>query len=194
MILILFDLLCSIILVLSSVITTVFSRLQNYIRQQTFNISSSISLPRLQEAHSALLLQQDELSQQNTELELLINSITQSLSSTLAPTQNTTTTPTPSSLIPSLISTDTNTPQRSLWHRIRCSSIGRPYPLPFTPPRTPEELRRNNIVEWINDLIDWTHWQTTQWLDSPYFLTTPLDHYPSIPTNGSTLATRIFQQ
>lgn len=28
----------------------------------------------------------------------------------------------------------------------------RPYPLPYTPPRTPEEVRKNNIVNWINEI------------------------------------------
>jgi hypothetical protein len=34
----------------------------------------------------------------------------------------------------------------------RQSSIFIPYPLPYTPPRTPEEERRNNITIWINEL------------------------------------------
>jgi hypothetical protein len=152
MILIIFDLLCSIILSLSSIITTVFSRLQHYTRQQPFDISPSTPLPRLQEAHSALLLQQADLSRRITELELLITSLTQSASPASAPTQNITTTLTSPSLIPSIPSIENVTPQRHLRRRTRHSSVGRPYPLPFTPPRTPEEVRRNNIIEWINDL------------------------------------------
>jgi hypothetical protein len=109
-------------------------------------------LPRLQEAHSALLFQRADLSRQISEIELLINSITQSSSPAPVPAQDTITIPTSSSLIPSPPSTENDTPQRRIRRRIRRSGIGRPYPLPFTPPRTPEEIRRNNIVEWINDL------------------------------------------
>jgi hypothetical protein len=152
MILILVDLLCSIILSLSSIITTVFSRLQKYIKQQTFDVSPNISLTRLQEAHSALLLQRADLSRQISEIELLINSIIQSPSPAPEPAQETNTIPTSLSLIPATPTTENNTPQRHIRRRSRRSGIGRPYPLPFTPPRTPEEVRRNNIVECINDL------------------------------------------
>ena len=51
-----------------------------------------------------------------------------------------------------LAPTTNASPRRPSTITSRQRSIGRPYPIPFSPPRTPEEVRRNNIIEWLNDI------------------------------------------
>lgn len=147
-----FDPLCDFINILITAITTILSELQNYTRQRSLLRSRDNQLTRLQAEHSALLLQRDNLSKQIATLETLMLTAGQTLSATNRP-QQTESDPSSSSLhtlhVPPPQPIPPRTPTR---RRTQRSSIGIPYPLPYTPPRTPEEQRRNNIIEWINEL------------------------------------------
>lgn len=147
-----FDLLCDFVNLLITAITTILSELQHYTRQRSPIASRHNQLARLQAEHSALLLQRDNLSRQIATLEALMLTVDQTLTEANLPQRPVPDQPTSSSHIlqvPRTRPTPPRTPTRRRTHR---SSIGIPYPLPCTPPRTPEEQRRNNIIEWINEL------------------------------------------
>jgi hypothetical protein len=147
-----FDLLCNLINLIITTITTILSELQNYTRNRPLTGSRHTQLTRLQAEHSALLLQWDNLSQQIADLEALMHTAGHTFVPT-TPLQQTASDPSslsfPTLQNPQTRTTPPRTPTRHCTHR---SSIGRPYPLPYSPPRTPDEARRNRIVEWVNEL------------------------------------------
>ncbi len=120
----LLDFLCDLILSLLNTITSTFLTVLRLSHQFQSNEPSHQRLTRLQATRSALVIQQEILSRQIASIDELINRFNQH-----------------------------NTPPcpRSRFHT-RQPSIGIPYPIPYTPPRTPEEERKNNIIAWVNKL------------------------------------------
>ncbi len=137
---ILLDLLCNFILViLNACITLLFAIFCSLQSLQSTDSSNRQHL-RLQASRSLLVLQQEEISRWLEEIDTSIRNSEQQSDIR------------PQSIISPSTSPQT-TPIRSRQRTFRqLSSIGRPYPLPFNPPRTPEEVRRNNIVAWLNDI------------------------------------------
>lgn len=109
-------------------------------------------LVRLQAARSALLIQSADIAKRLDDIDVAIQQLNQEQlhSSTETLTTSHTIERNTNQLNQSQIQ---STPPRVRSRRQnRPSSIGRPYPLPYNPPRTPEEVRRNNIIAWVNDL------------------------------------------
>jgi hypothetical protein len=142
-----FDLLCNLINLIITIITTILSELQNYTRNRPLTRSRHSQLTHLKAEHSALLLQWDNLSQQIADLEALMHTAGHTFVPTTQPQQKASV---PSSLsFPILQNPQTRTTPPRTHNRCRThrSSIGQSYPLPYSPPRTPDEARRNHIVE-----------------------------------------------
>jgi hypothetical protein len=125
-----------------------FCRLFHHLQTRASSVST---LTKLQATRSVLLQQQADLSRRVADIDAAIasiqrssNPIQQELTQQSSAVANLYTTPS---------SVQHSTPPRHRRRTVqRPSSIGKPYPLPYNPPRTPEEERRNNIVAWINDL------------------------------------------
>ncbi len=100
-----------------------------------------------------MLVQRDYISRQIGQLDELLQSMTSTPNSVVtAETETLPATPSPSITLQRNAS-QRSTPLRSGVHnRNRSIRIGQPYPIPYTPPRTPEEERRNNMIAWLNDL------------------------------------------
>lgn len=147
MILILIEFLRDFALLLINTITKLLSSIQS-LHQASSSNKPFNQTAHLQETRTALILQQEEISRRIAEIEDQIQSLTKSTTQDQA--KNCPTTITDSPL------TQTNQPIESITtpirRRRRPTSIGKPYPLPFIPPRTPEEERRNNVISWINDI------------------------------------------
>jgi hypothetical protein len=113
--------------------------------------SLSIRLQRLQNERSELIIQRENLSIKITDIESSIKDIQLSI----ADTRNIARTPSRDTLHqrgPDTASSSSLHPVSRLRPRARRSTVGIPYPTPYTPPRTPEEERRNRVVEWLNEL------------------------------------------
>jgi hypothetical protein len=153
MILILLDFLRDLALLIINTITKIISSASS-VHQQSGNGLEPENINHLQETRSALLRQQDEVSCQLEVIETTIQRLTYSASQDKQDL-NQLTTSTPSSVILETVqSTQSNiTPLRQRRRRtLRQTNIGEPYPLPFSSPRTPEEVRHNNIVIWLNEI------------------------------------------
>jgi hypothetical protein len=136
---------------------------QSYMRSLHSMDSLATQLQKLQAKRSTLLAQCDSLQQQIAHLDAsitCINRLSTSISLTSPESQEQVTNFSAMSTqrISSIPPNSTNfppqhTPQRRNYRPNTCRSfIGEPYPLPFTPPRTPEEKCRNNIIIWVNEL------------------------------------------
>jgi hypothetical protein len=106
----------------------------------------------LQAACATLLRHKDELSRRIEEIDIAIHNLQES------PTTSISRLPTEASkAVLSPESTRLQTLQRTPI-RIRTTNNNRqsrandPYPLPYCPPRTPDEERKNRIVAWVNEL------------------------------------------
>jgi hypothetical protein len=128
-------------------------RLRYLCRRSYSTALSSYQCHRLQAERQALLVQRDYISRQIAKLDELLQSTT-SQTNSVATTEPENLPATPSPSIPSQHNaSQRSTPPRSGPHnRRRPVRIGQPYPIPYTPPRTPEEERRNNVIAWLNDL------------------------------------------
>ena len=120
--------------------------------QQLPSVETSVQrLLRLQAARSALLLQQEDILRKLREIDAELNQLSQPNSTSqlndAAPSD--TVQPEQPQVTPSRV--------RPRYTR-RPSSIGRPHRRPFDPPWTPEEVRQNNIIEWINELRNTNHY------------------------------------
>jgi hypothetical protein len=106
----------------------------------------------LQAARETLLHHKDELSRRIEEIDSAIKHIQEfpvtSFSST---TQDSSPSVPLSTTIPSPILQQTP-PRTRISHNNRHLSAVKPYPLPYCPPRTPDEERKNRIVTWVNEL------------------------------------------
>ena len=130
----LINLLYDIVLFLLSTIITILSALQRSLQHSRVTVPLPQQLIHLQADRSALVRQQEELSHQIAVLDALIHSLQRSSPSI--------------QILPQQISPPRSRGQTTTRH----SRIGTPYPLPFNPPPTPEEERRNRIIAWVNDL------------------------------------------
>jgi hypothetical protein len=151
MIIIILALLTDIITLLIIFFTKVSSFIQHLIALAPTIGSAPHQLLCLRAQRSALVIQRDILVRQLTDIEDSIALLEQaSTPSSTAPISM----QPPSSLVPTTDLIPTS-PQRSYRSpsRVRCQPTGRLHPLPYTPPRTPEEVRRNEVTLWINDLI-----------------------------------------
>ena len=142
---------CAFILFVINILTIffqLFCRLLQYLRTRA---SSVPTLTKLQATRSVLLQQQANLSRHIADIDAAIVSLQQpSIPIQQVLTQQSSVVANPH-MTPH--SVQHSTPPRHRRRTIqRPSSIGKPYPLPYTPPPTPEEERRNNIIAWINDL------------------------------------------
>jgi hypothetical protein len=153
MILILLDFLRDLASLIINTITKIVSSISS-VNQQSGNGLELENITHLQETRSALLRQQDEVSHQLEVIESTIQHLTYSASQDKQDI-NQFTMSTPSSVILETVQSSqcTTTPLRQRRRRtLRQTNIGEPYPLPFSSPRTPEEVRRNNIVVWLNEI------------------------------------------
>jgi hypothetical protein len=139
---VLLDLLCNVILIiLNTCITLFFAIYRSLQRLQSTDLSNH-QLLRLQASRSLLVIQQEEISRWLEEIDTSIQHSEHQSDNTIhqQPAISPSTSP-------------QTTPLRSrqrMFHQN--TSSGHPYPLPFNPPRTPEEVRSNNIVAWLNNL------------------------------------------
>ncbi len=148
----LLDILCDVIFHLFNTITNLLSTVRS--SDQRLNQGETVQqqLVRLQAARSALIIQSTDIAKRLDDIDVAIQKLNQEQLHTQAETLKTSHT----------IERQTNPPHQSQLQstppRVRSrkqnrqSSIGPLYPLPYTPPRTPEEVRRNNIIAWVNDL------------------------------------------
>ncbi len=114
---------------------------------------SSYQCHRLQAERQALLAQRDYISRQIAQLDELLRSTTGTPNSVItAETETLPVTPSPSIPLQRNASQRSTPPRSGVHNRNRSLRIGQPYPIPYTPPRTPEEERRNNVIAWLNDL------------------------------------------
>jgi hypothetical protein len=143
---------CAFILFFINTLTLLFELFCCLAHHLKTRASAVPSLTKLQATRSELLQQQVALSQRLADIDTVIASFQQS---SIQPQQDLT------QQNPAVASPHTTTthlarhstpPRQRRRTSTKPSSIGKPYPLPYTPPRTPEEERRNNIIAWINDL------------------------------------------
>lgn len=135
------DLICLLILSFINITITILSAIHRSFQDLQTSEPSHQRLIRLQGVRLALVRQQETITRWLDEINQYIQrDLIQSPSLTNQPENLTSSTPR---------HTRVQTRQR---RSAQSSTIGNPYPLPYTPPRTPEEVRRNNIIEWINDL------------------------------------------
>jgi hypothetical protein len=152
MLMITFDYLCNIVIIILTSIANALIIIKNFLRRFQLPETPDQQLVRYQTRRSELLAQRDEISRQITDLDIAIQDIHRSVSSEQrALPQRTFTSLSPIRTSGHGISHNT-TPRSERRPRIRHPSIGIPYPLPFNPPRTPEEERRNSIIVWVNEL------------------------------------------
>jgi hypothetical protein len=153
MLLIIFDLLCDIITFLLNCIINIISRLRYLCRRYYSTALSSYQCHRLQAERQALLIQRDYISRQIAQINELLHSTTSPSNSVVtAEIENLPVTPSPSITLQRNASQRSTPPRSGVHHRHRSVRIGHPYPIPYTPPRTPEEERRNNVIAWLNEL------------------------------------------
>ena len=143
----LLTLLCDVIFYLLYVIAKILPSSHHSNQPTIDNDTVQQQLIQLRDDHSALLLQCEDISRRLTNIEESLQWLTQiSLPVDTQGNQHSTV----------QLSTSDHFPKSSLLatppRRRRPSSVGIPYPLPFIPPRTPEEIRRNNIIAWVNDM------------------------------------------
>lgn len=113
--------------------------------------SESTRLHRLQRERSELVIQRETLPLQITNIESSI----QNIQKEIIDNRNTDRTPprdTPDQRDLATASSRPLHPINRFRPRGRRSTVVRPYPIPYTPPRTPDEERRNRVVEWLNEL------------------------------------------
>lgn len=129
----------------------ILSELARSVQQLPSVETSNQRLLRLQAARSALLLQQEDILRKLREIDAELNQLSQpnSTSQLIDAASSDTVQPEQPQVTPSRVRPRTTR---------RPSSIGRPYRRPFDPPRTPEEVRQNNIIEWINELRNTKHY------------------------------------
>jgi hypothetical protein len=153
MLLVIFDLLCTLITFLLNSIINILFRLRYLCRQCYSSELSPYQRQRLQAERQALLVQRNCILHQITQLDELLQSGTSPSTSIVTPDIQTL----PSNSSPSIPSSRntlqrSTPPRRGVNNRQRSVRIGQPYPIPYTPPRTPEEERRNNVIAWLNVL------------------------------------------
>jgi hypothetical protein len=147
-----FELSCDIELLVLTILILVLFMVYISSKRVLHRKSTSEKLIHLTEVRTALLLQQDSIQKQIENIDIVI----QQLSSESLPV-NSTVSQTPESIpLTSENHTAVSPPrpqsQTILRRRPRHTRIGEPYPLPFNPPRTPEEERQNSVTVWINEL------------------------------------------
>jgi hypothetical protein len=106
----------------------------------------------LQAARVTLLCHKDEISHRIEEIDIAIQHIqashTTSVSSTIPDSSPVVSFP---NIIPS-----PNLQRKPIRRRLSTNNrqirADEPYPLPYRPPRTPDEERKNRIVTWVNEL------------------------------------------
>ncbi len=145
-------LLCDIFIFLIAFLNATLSGIYRLLQDIYHRYSSGHKITYLRAKHASLLRQQEIIVSQLADIDSAIIEQTQS-----------------TSLVSTVLHREDNTPPTSssedqpqaplvaptrILRRIinRQSSVGVPYPLPYTPPRTPEEEHRNNIIIWINEL------------------------------------------
>lgn len=152
LILFLLDFLCNFALLIINIITKILSSIQSIHWTVLSDNLEHYQLIRLQEIHSALLLQQEEILCHLADIEDHIQHLTWSdsnirneLHQTYIPI---------SSLSESEQTVQLNaTPLKPWWWQtIHQTRIGEPYSLLFSPLRTPEEECCNSIITWVNEL------------------------------------------
>ena len=151
-ILLLLDVLSDLILFLLNTSTTILLSLYRSTDTTTNRNQSSQNIVHLHVARSVLLLQKDAIQRR---IEAIDESI--KLFHQLSNTQDSAETTAQSAAVlqheTSHLPVEQRTPPRNRTRsNTRYTNIGKPYPLPYTPPRTPDEERRNRIIEWVNDL------------------------------------------
>jgi hypothetical protein len=152
---------CDVIKFLLSILSHFISIIQSRPLQP---LPTADSLPNqlicLRAQRSALIAQRDLIQHQIADLDASINVIIQLSDSNQ--TSNALISP---QLSRPHLSSPSSTPTHQTQHhtpttpqrrRTRSTthptSTGKPYPIPYLPPRTPEEERRNNIISWVNEL------------------------------------------
>jgi hypothetical protein len=149
---IVFELFYNLFILLLSIFITIFSRLNDSLKRSSSEESAADKLLRLKNERNALIHQRDQITNQ---LEAIDTSIQQlsAESNTIITTFDQRLDSSYSSPRRAVVVSPTERPPRPTQRtRQRLTSIGVPYPLPFTPPRTPEEERRNRVVAWVNEL------------------------------------------
>jgi hypothetical protein len=156
---ILLHLFCDVIKFLLTILTHFISILLSRPLQP---LPTADSLPNqlicLRAKRSALIAQWDLIQHQIADLDASINVIIQLSDSNQ--TSNALSSP---QLSRPHLSPPSSTPTHQTQHptpttpQWTCStthptSTGKPYPIPYLPPCTPEEERRNNIIIWVNEL------------------------------------------
>jgi hypothetical protein len=136
---------------------TYISKIQGYVLQLNIIDVQDIQLRKLRVQQSVLTAQRDLIQHQLDSTTVTIDSIVERTArhhTTQIHSSSNASASSDQQQIPLLPLSD-STPQQSTVRR-RCSrwhyKVGEPYPLPYTPPRTPEEQRRNNIIAWVNEL------------------------------------------
>jgi hypothetical protein len=147
-----FDYLCNIVIIIISSIANTLILIKNYLRRFQLPETLDQQIIRYQTRRSELLAQRDEISRQLTDIDNAIQNLHRLASTEQRATPQRTSTYLSPIRTSSHRSSQTTTPNSARRPRIRHSSIGIPYPLPFNPPRTPEEERRNSIIIWVNEL------------------------------------------
>lgn len=145
------DLLFNFLIFVFTITFNIISYLYRLTRESLLSESSSARLHRLVKEHSELVVQRENISIKIANVEASINNI----KATLANNKNNTHTPPRDTLHKPYSDTVSLIPPNSLnsgHPRIRQTTIGKPHPLPYTPPRTPDEEQRNRIVAWVNKL------------------------------------------
>jgi hypothetical protein len=147
----LLDILCDLILYLFNTITKLLSTLRSSDRQLKQGETVQQQLVRLQAARSALQIQRADIAKRLEEIDAAINQLTQQqiIQSEKSDTSVTTLQQT---IEREQAQTQRTPPRTQSRNQKSSSSIGHPYPLPYNPPHTPEGVRRNNIIAWVNDL------------------------------------------
>ncbi len=146
-----FDLLCHVVLSLLYSITALLPILYCSFIKFYGNEPPYLQLRFLKSFHDALVFQGEDILWQVAELDTIIHHMYTSICPsptvqhlfTSSATQHITMYP------DSMPITPTRLCRRRHSHQ---HSVGRPYPLPFTPARTPDEEHRNSIIEWVNNL------------------------------------------
>jgi hypothetical protein len=144
------NLLCDFVIFIITIVPNIISALSRLKRDSLLTESSSTRLRSLIKERSKLIIQRENISRKIANAEASI----QNIQNTLATTSDITQTP-PRNILPQRVFEMTSpVPSISLRRvhsRNRRSSIGIPYLLPFTPPRTSEEKRCNSIIVWVLD-------------------------------------------
>ncbi len=152
MLTILFDFLCDIVIVLITTIKNILFIVKDSFRPLLTNKPAHSQLLHLQTERSVLLVQQDHISQGIADLDTTIQHLLDLTSSRHnAPTNFPPADSSPFRTSHLMISQNTPQPTRNR-NRTHPMSVGVPYPLPFTPPHTPEEIQHNSIIVWVNEL------------------------------------------